>query len=282
MRFARVHVLLIAAGLVVGLPALVVGQWLKYPTADVPRTADGKPDLKAPTPRLPDGQPDFSGIWHAANPNRCIPGVSRFIECGTEIGGSPLGGNLGRDLPGGLPYRPESAALAKSRRADDSRDDPHVRCLPDNPPRHWTLPHLTKAVHTPKLLVLLYEVNAMYRQIFIDGRPLPEDPTPGWNAYSTARREGDTLVVQSAGFRNDLWIDTGGSPMSDTAKMTERIRRPDYGTLEIELTIDDPKNYTKPFTVKLTDTLEIDTELIDEFCLENEKSYERMQRSRGK
>jgi hypothetical protein len=275
-------VLLIAAGLVVGLPALVVGQWLKYPTADVPRTADGKPDLKAPTPRLPDGKPDFSGIWHAANPNRCIPGVSRFIECGTEIGGSPLGGNLGRDLPGGLPYRPESAALAKSRRADDSRDDPHVRCLPDNPPRHWTLPHLTKAVHTPKLLVLLYEVNAMYRQIFIDGRPLPEDPTPGWNGYSTARWEGDTLVVQSAGFRNDLWIDTGGSPMSDTAKMTERIRRPDYGTLEIELTIDDPKNYTKPFTVKLTDTLEIDTELIDEFCLENEKSYERMQRSRGK
>ena len=282
MRFARVHVLLIAAGLVVGLPAMVVGQWLKYPTADVPRTADGKPDLKAPTPRLPDGKPDFSGIWHAANPNRCIPGVSRFIECGTEIGGSPLGGNLGRDLPGGLPYRPESAALAKSRRADDSRDDPHVRCLPDNPPRHWTLPHLTKAVHTPKLLVLLYEVNAMYRQIFIDGRPLPEDPTPGWNGYSTARWEGDTLVVQSAGFRNDLWIDTGGSPMSDTAKMTERIRRLDYGTLEIELTIDDPKNYTKPFTVKLTDTLEVDTELIDEFCLENEKSYERMQRSRGK
>jgi hypothetical protein len=282
MRIARVHVLLIAAGLVVGLPALVVGQWLKYPTADVPRTADGKPDLKAPAPRLPDGKPDFSGIWHAANPNRCIPGVSRFVECGTEIGGSPLGGNLGRDLPGGLPYRPESAALAKSRRADDSRDDPHVRCLPDNPPRHWTLPHLTKAVHTPKLLVLLYEVNAMYRQIFIDGRPLPEDPTPGWNGYSTARWEGDTLVVQSAGFRNDLWIDTGGSPMSDTAKMTERIRRPDYGTLEIELTIDDPKNYTKPFTVKLTDTLEVDTELIDEFCLENEKSYERMQRSRGK
>jgi hypothetical protein len=282
MRFARVHVLLIAAGLVVGLPALVVGQWLKYPTADVPRTADGKPDLKAPTPRLPDGKPDFSGIWHAANPNRCIPGVSRFIECGTEIGGSPLGGNLGRDLPGGLPYRPESAALAKSRRADDSRDDPHVRCLPDNPPRHWTLPHLTKAVHTPKLLVLLYEVNAMYRQIFIDGRAFPSDPNPTWNGYSVASWEGDTLVVQSAGFRNDLWIDTGGSPMSDTAKMTERIRRPDYGTLEIELTIDDPKNYTKPFTVKLTDTLEIDTELIDEFCLENEKSYERMQRSRGK
>jgi hypothetical protein len=238
--------------------------------------------LTAPALRLPDGKPDFSGIWHAANPNRCIPGLSRFVECGTEIGGSPLGGNLGRDVPGGLPYRPEAAALAKARRADDSRDDPHVRCLPDNPPRHWTLPHLTKAVHTPKLLVLLYEVNAMYRQIFIDGRPLPDDPTPGWNGYSTAHWEGDTLVVQSGGFRDNLWVDTGGSPMSDAAKMTERIRRPNYGTLEIELTIDDPKNYTKPFTVKMTDNIEIDTDLIDEFCLENEKSYERMQRSRGK
>ena len=148
-----------------------------------------------------------------------------------------------------------------------------MRCLPDNPPRAWTLPHLTKAMHTPKLLVLLYEVNAMYRQIFIDGRPLPDDPTPGWNGYSTARWEGDTLVVQTAGFRDDLWIDTGGSPMSDAAKMTERIRRPNYGTLEIELTIDDPKVYTRPFTVKLTQNIELDTELIDEFCLENEKSY---------
>jgi hypothetical protein len=231
---------------------------------------------------LPDGKPDFSGIWHAANPNRCVPGAGRFIECGTEIGGSPLGGNLGRNLPGGLPYQPAAATLAKSRRADDSRDDPHVRCLPDNPPRAWTLPHLTKAIHTPKLLVLLYEVNAMYRQIFIDGRPLPEDRNPSWNGYSTARWDGDTLVVTTAGFRDDLWIDTGGSPMSDQAVMTERIRRPDFGTLEIELTIDDPKNYTKPFTVMLTQNIELDTDLIDEFCLENEKSYERMIRSRDK
>jgi hypothetical protein len=248
----------------------------------VPRKADGKADLAAPTPRLPDGKPDLSGIWHAANPNRCTPGSGQFIECGTEIGGSPLGGNLGRNLSGGLPYQPRAATLAQQRRADDSRDDPHVRCLPDNPPRAWTLPHLTRAIHTPTLLALLYEVNAMYRQIHIDGRPLPTDPTPGWNGYSTARWDGDTLVVQTAGFRDDLWIDTGGSPMSDVAKMTERIRRPNYGTLDIELTIDDPKNYTRPFTVNLTQNIELDTELIDEFCTENEKSYERMQRSRGK
>jgi hypothetical protein len=279
MRRVRLGFVFIA---IVALPALGFGQWLRYPTVDVPKKSDGTPDLSAPTPRLPDGKPDFSGLWHAANPNRCVPGTSRFIGCGVEIGGSPLGGNLGRNLPNGLPYQPAAAKLAQSRRADDSRDDPHVRCLPDNPPRAWTLPHLTKAIHTPKLLVLLYEVNAMYRQIFIDGRPLPEDRNPTWNGYSTARWDGDTLVVTTAGFRDDTWIDTGGSPMSDVATMTERIRRPNFGTLEIELTIDDPKNYTKPFTVNLTQNIELDTDLIDEFCLENEKSYERMIRSRDK
>ncbi|HLG56199.1 MAG TPA: hypothetical protein VI485_12770 [Vicinamibacterales bacterium] len=279
-RLARLDVLICLLVAVIGLPAVGVSQWLRYPTADVPRTPAGKPDLTAPTPRLPDGKPDFSGIWHAANRNPCVPGASRFIECGTEIGGSPLARDLGRDLPGGLPYQPWAAAIRKERTADDSRDDPHVRCLPDNPPRPWGLPHLTKAVHTPKLLVLLYEVNAMYRQIFVDGRPLPADPTPGWNGYSTARWEGDTLVVQTAGFRDNLWIDMGGSPMSDAAKMTERMRRPNYGTLELEITVDDPKVYTRPWTVSMKQAIELDTELIDEFCLENEKSYERMQRSR--
>ena len=264
-----------------GVPAVSSGQWLRYPTADAPRNADGTPNLTAATPRLPDGKPDFSGLWHVAMRNPCNAALNRFSGC-TEIGGSPLARDLGVNLPGGLPYQPWAAAIVKQRTADDSRDDPHVRCLPDNPPRHWTLPHLTKAVHTPKLLVLMYEVNAMYRQIFIDGRPLPDDRNPSWNGYSTARWEGDTLVVTTAGFRDDLWIDTGGSPMSDQAVMTERIRRPDFGTLEIELTIDDPKNYTKPFTVMLAQNIELDTDLIDEFCLENEKSYERMIRSRDK
>jgi hypothetical protein len=122
----------------------------------------------------------------------------------------------------------------------------------------------------------------MYRQIFIDGRPFPEDPTPAWNGYSIGRWEGDTLVVQTRGFRDDLWIDTWGSPMSGAATMTERITRPTFGRLEIELTIDDPKNYTQPFTVQLTQNFAPDTELIDEFCLENENSYDRMIRSRGK
>jgi hypothetical protein len=122
----------------------------------------------------------------------------------------------------------------------------------------------------------------MYRQIFIDGRPFPEDPNPGWNGYSVGHWEGDTLVVETRGFRDDLWIDSWGSPMSDVATMTERISRPTFGLLEIELTIDDPKNYTRPFTVKLAQDFEPDTELVDEFCLEAENSYDRMIRSRGK
>jgi hypothetical protein len=267
---------------VIGLPVSGFGQWLHYPTADVPKKTDGSPDLTAPAPRLPDGKPDLSGIWHAARRNPCTPESGRFIPCGIEIGGSPQALNLGVDLPGGLPYQPWAAEIVKQRKAVDSIDDPHVRCLPDNPPRTWGMPHLTKAVHTPKLLVLLYEVNAMYRQIFIDGRPLPEDPNPGWNGYSTAVWEGDTLVVRTAGFRDDLWIDMSGSPMSDAGKMTERIRRPNYGTLELEITIDDPKVYTRPWTVKMTQSLELDTELIDEFCLENEKSYQSMQAVRPK
>lgn len=145
----------------------------------------------------------------------------------------------------------------------------------------WVMPHLTKAVHTPKLLVLLYEVNAMYRQIFIDGRPLPRDPNPSWTGYSAARWEGDTLVVQTAGLRNDLWADMSGSPVSDAARLTERIRRPNFGTLELQVIVDDPKAYTKPWTVKMTQKLELDTELIDEICLENEKSYERMRAVRN-
>jgi len=264
-------------GLVMASSTLGFAQWLHYPTAGVPRKTDGKPDLTAPAPRLPDGRPDLSGIWHVANRIPCTSEINRFVPCGLEIGGSPLALNIGTGLPGGLPFQPWAAALTKQRTADNSKDDPHARCLPDNPPRTWGLPHLTKIVHTPKLLVMLYEVNAMYRQIFLDGRPMPEDPTPAWNGYSVGTWDGDALVVQTIGFRDSLWIDMGGSPMSDAAKMTERLRRPNYGTLEVQITVDDPKVYTRPWTVSMNQGLELDTELIDEFCLENEKSSQRMQ-----
>jgi hypothetical protein len=261
--------------LALGTPAVGVGQWLTIPTEGVPRNRDGTPNLKAAPPRLPDGKPDFSGIWQSARKVACTPEMSKFIECGAEIGGSPLAMNIGTDAPGGLPLQPWAAALVKQRSADNSKDDPHARCLPDNPPRTYGLPHMTKAVHTPKLLVLLYEVNAMYRQIFIDGRALPADPNPSWNGYSTATWEGDTLVVRTNGFRDGMWLDMAGTPITDAAKMTERFRRQTYGTLDIEITVDDPKAYTRPWTVQMPQKITLDTELIDEFCLENERSSQR-------
>ncbi len=255
-----------------GAAALAFGQWIHYPTAGVPQKG-GKPNLTAPTPRLADGKPDFSGLWHTAVINKCNPTTGQF--CGnTEIGGSPLALNIGQDLPGGLPLKPAAAALMKQR---FPKDDPHVRCLPDNPPRTWVMPHLTKAVHSPRLLVLLYEVNAMYRQIFIDGRPLLNDPNPSWNGYSTATWDRDTLVVKTNGFRDDLWIDMAGAPITSAGIMTERIRRPNFGTLDVEITVDDPTMYTKPWTVSMKQEIMLDTDLIDEFCLENEKSWQHMQ-----
>ncbi len=257
-------------------PGLAFGQWLNYPTADVPRTPDGKPNLTAPAPRLPDGKTDFSGVWGTAAKNSCRPDVTQFIPCGSELPGSPLAQNIGGGVAGGLPYQPWAETLAKQRRADLNKDDPHARCKPDNPPRPWGVPHLIKAVHTPRLLVLLDEWNAMYRQIFVDGRPLPGDPNPSWNGYSSAAWEGDTLVIHTIGFRDGLWLDTGGDPMTDAAKMTERLRRPNYGTLEVEITVDDPKAYTRPWTVSMNQEIRLDTDLVDEFCIENEKSSQRL------
>jgi hypothetical protein len=261
--------------IVVAAATVTSAQWLHHPTEGVPRGRDGKPNLAAPAPRLPDGKPDFSGLWQPGRKIACTPEMSRFVECGNEIGGSPLALNMGADMPGGLPYQPWAAALVKQRSADNSKDDPHARCLPDNPPRPYGLPHMTRFVHTPKLLVLLNEVNAMYRQIFVDGRALPVDPNPSWNGYSTATWEGDTLVVRTTGFRDGLWLDMSGSPMTDAAVMTERFRRPTFGRLEIQITIDDRKAYTRPWTVEMPLQITLDTELIDEICLENEKSSQR-------
>ena len=264
-----------AVASVLACSGTVFAQWLKYPTAGVPRRADGKPNLSAPTPRTPDGKPDFSGIW--LTDSTCARSQDpESLTCGSELPMGREGINMGAGLPGGLPYQPWLAALVKKRTAEDAKDDPHVICLPDTFVRAYSLPHLLKFVQVPGLLVMLNEMNAGYRQVFTDGRPLPEDPVPSWQGYSTAKWEGDTLVVNSAGFRDDIWIDWNGSVIGSSAKVQERIRRPDYGHLEIGVTIDDPKAYTRPWTVTLRQRLALNTELVDEICLENEKSKQRM------
>ncbi|HZJ32884.1 MAG TPA: hypothetical protein VFD21_15010 [Vicinamibacterales bacterium] len=273
----------IAVFVAIGLLAssAVVAQYVKYPTANVPRTADGKPNLKAPTPRTADGKPDFSGMWFTDDAVPCArSGGAAFFECGIELPLSQYGVNYGYAIPGGLPYQPWAAELVKKRMAENAKDDPHVRCMPDTFLRSYGLPHYQKWIQVPGLLVQLDEMNAMYRQIFTDGRPLPTDPNPAWNGYSTAKWDKDTLVIDSSGFRDDLWIDISGSVISEAAKVRERIRRPDYGHLQIEVTVDDPKVYTKPWTVTLKERIVLDTELIDEICLENEKSYERINKAK--
>jgi len=184
--------------------------------------------------------------------------------------------NIGVDLPGGLPYQPWLVPIVKQRTENLAKDDPHIRCLPDNFIRAYGMPHLLRFVHTPGLLVVLNELNAGYRLVYTDARPLPKDPNPTLQGYSSAKWSGDTLVVDSIGFRDDTWIDWNGSVLTQSAKVREQIRRPDFGHLEIQITVDDPKAYTRPWTVTLRQRIVVDTELIDEMCLENEQSLQHM------
>ena len=148
--------------------------------------------------------------------------------------------------------------------------------MPDTFLRNYGLPHMQKWIQVPGELVMLNEDNAVYRQVFLDGRPLPQDPTPTWMGYSSAKWDGDTLVVTAAGFRDDTWLDMGGNFITDKARITERITRPDWGHILIEDTVDDPKAYTKAWTAHLKMRIVVDTELVDEYCVENEKSFNRM------
>jgi hypothetical protein len=278
----------VVLGTVVASTSLAA-QWIKVTTAGVPRKADGSVNMAAPTPRLADGKPDFSGIWMTGEPNRPAnggvgpinatgpvatsddkPGDPRAITASRQMS------NIGVDIPGGLPYQPWLIPIVKERTANLAIGDPHIRCLPDNFLRAYGLPHLLKFVHSPGLLVVLNEMNAGYRQVFTDARPLPVDPAPAWQGYSSAKWSGDTLVVDTIGLRDDTWIDWNGSVVTESAKVREEIRRPDFGHLEIVATVDDPKAYTKPWTVTLKQKIVVDTELIDEICLENEKFLEHL------
>jgi hypothetical protein len=251
-----------------GGPATALAQWLDYPTPGIPRTTSGAPDLGAPAPRTADGKPDFSGMWFANVPSRDF---CRTDDCIQEERMAREQVNIGIELEGGLPYTEWSKAEMVPRRANGGREDPHTYCMPPNFPRAWTLPQYIKIVQTPGLMVMLHEFNAAYRQVFIDGRPLEEDPNPTWNGHSTAHWDGDTLVIETNGIRDDMWLDVQGSPITESARVTERLKRLSFGILQVEIAVDDPKAYTKPWSVTVEMAYQADTAMLEEICMDDEQ-----------
>jgi len=252
--------------MVIALVAGASAQWLNYPTAGIPRTADGKPNLSAPAPKTPDGKPDLSGIW-AAREEISFYGdyKSHFMDLALDL------------KPGEAPSQPWAKALSQQRQANEHKDDPLARCMPPGVPRINTLGPF-KIVQTPRLVIILYETtaNSAFRQIFTDGRPLPKDPQPSWLGYSTGTWEGDVLKVDTIGFNDRGWLDTGmGHPQTEALHVIERFRRSDFGNMEISMTIDDPKAYTKPWTGNMKVHLLPDTELLEVTC-ENSRGTEHM------
>lgn len=250
-------------------------QWPPRPTPGVPKTTDGKPDLTAPAPRTADGKPDFSGLWIRGDGllgpagGGTLPGPAPSFSSGPPV---TTFRDVGANFKGGLPLQPSAAELLKARRAGNSKDNPDAHCLPMGLMQFHNHGMPRKMIQTPGLMVILYEANYGLRTIFTDGRTLPNsDAQPWWYGYSVGRWEGDTLVVETTGFRDGEWLDIIGNPLTDAAKLIERFRRPSFGTLEIDVTIDDPKAYTKPWTVRVNQRVVLDSELIEFICLENQK-----------
>jgi hypothetical protein len=232
--------------------APVGAQWLNYPTPDLPRTADGKPNLAAPAPRLPDGKPDLTGLWR-------LDGLGYAFNM---LGNQPV------EM---LPWAKDVYA---KRSINFAKDSPDSNCLPPGPSAGLFGMAPVKFIQTKNVLVILYE-DAPTRQVFLDGRPLPADPNPTWMGYSVGHWEGDTLVVETAGYNDRTWLDVTGHPHTEALRVTERYRRASTGQMTLQMTFDDPKTYTKPWTISVNAMLMPDTELLETVCNENEKSSSR-------
>jgi hypothetical protein len=232
------------------LPVSLCAQWLDWRTPGIPRTADGKPNLTAPAPRTPEGKPDFSGLWQ--------PEVNAYRF------------NVIQDLKDEAIFRPAAEAIFMERVKDFRRDDPVTNCLPGGPSD--MLNAMYRIIQSPTVVALLYETGTgRYRQIHMDGRKLAQDPNPAWLGYSVGRWEGDTLVVESAGFNDRTWLDRAGHPHSEKLRVTERFRRVDFGHMQYQITFDDPETLTKPLTLSLAVNYRADTDMLENVCNENNR-----------
>jgi hypothetical protein len=248
--------------------APVVAQWDPRLPPGVPKDAKGEPDLNGPVPRTADGKPDLSGVWQG------VGGLAAAQANAEPPAGPPVANfrDVAQNIKGGAPLNAAGAAILKERRDANSKDNPEAHCLPMGIVQFHTQGAPRKFIQTPGLLVILYEASSGLRQIFTDGRPLPNnDPQPWWYGYSVGKWDGDTMVVETTGFRDGGWLDINGTPLTDAGKITERIRRVSFGRMEIDLTIEDPKVYTRPWTVRVNQRLMPDQELIEFICLENQR-----------
>jgi hypothetical protein len=255
-------------------------QWLNYPTPGTPRLPDGKPNLSARTPRASNGKPDLSGVWRTAfappgeNERLFGTSVSDFVVPGDDpTTFSKYYLNMLTDFkPEESPMSPAAAELFQRNTQRRGTDSPPARCLPQGIPRADIFSYAPfKIIQTPGLIAVLYEADDMYRQIYTDGRKLPADPQPAWLGYSIGRWEGDTLVVDSAGFNDKSWLDSVGHPHSENLRVRERFHRRDFGHMDLSVSVEDPKMYTKPITFQVTELLIPDSDVLESVCNENEK-----------
>ena len=241
--------------------APAVAQWPSYSWKNMPRTSDGKVDLKAPPRRTADGKVDLSGFWMPTDR------VKHLL-------------NLAADLkPGAVPLRPWAEALYKERIETNGKDHPGVRCWPSGIPEKLNIPDGLKLIQTPDVMIFLHESRTIYRQVFTDGRPLPKVPEaaqPMWMGYSVGRWEGDTFVVETIGQNGKTWLDMRGLPGTEALRVIERYTRPAIGRIYIDVTIDDPEAYTRPWDVRLSWDLQPDTDLIESICEENNRDLPHM------
>jgi hypothetical protein len=259
----------------------IFAQWPSYTTPG-PRTTKGGIDYAAPPPRMANGKPDFSGLWEPAHTadskNKGMNGTAPLpFAIPTSPDDPPVAQffNIGAGFKDGqLPFTPWGAQVRAQRKGNDNKDNPDALCLPLGLTQLHMHPQPREVVQTQREIVILYEANGNVRRILTDGRPLPNnDPTPWWYGYSVGHWDGDTLVVETTGFRDDVWLDVEGSPLTESGKMTERWRRPKFGFMQIDITIEDPKAYTKPFTVRVNHQLMSDTELMEFVCQERDATH---------
>ena len=241
-------------------------QWLNQPMAGAPRTPDGKINMTGPVPKV-NGKPDLSGIWQVQGDPRAPNGLFGL--------GESLNSRYFRDILSD--FKPEERPLTPlgverlRQHTQPGAFNPTLNCLPDGVPHGDLLPEPFKIMHTPGVIVMLYEVETTFRQIFMDGRKHPADMSPTWQGYSVGRWEGDTLVIDTTGFNDLSWLDARGTPHSTEMRVEERFRRRDYGHMDLTITITDPVVFTKPITFSIVEELLPDTDLLEHYCLENEK-----------